>query len=227
MHLSITDFPVPEPPITTSECPLETASVTPFTTDASGYFLRFAPFQKGVTYRFTYKDAQGQSQTGLAQAPAVATILAVVAGLTLATSAAVANDLYVNLFKKGKVEERQQVIVARAAAVLVGIVATLLGIFAEGVNVAVLVILAICIAASANFPVLALSLFWRRFNTGGVVGGMTLGLVSSVGLALIGQKRPGVVQRLAQNCQRFRIIRAHPSLQQDHSTLSSTTASVG
>ena len=123
---------------------------------------------------------------GFVSAVAVATILAVVAGLTLATSAAVANDLYVNLFKKGKVEERQQVIVARAAAVLVGIVATLLGIFAEGVNVAVLVILAICIAASANFPVLALSLFWRRFNTGGVVGGMTLGLVSSVGLALIG-----------------------------------------
>jgi cation/acetate symporter len=62
----------------------------------------------------------------------------------------------------------------------------LLGILAEGVNVAVLVILAICIAASANFPVLALSLFWRRFNTGGVIGGMGLGLVSSVGLALIG-----------------------------------------
>jgi cation/acetate symporter len=128
----------------------------------------------------------GQLMLGFVSAVAVATILAVVAGLTLATSAAVANDLYVNLFKKGKVEERQQVIVARAAAVLVGIVATLLGIFAEGVNVAVLVILAICIAASANFPVLALSLFWRRFNTGGVVGGMTLGLVSSVGLALIG-----------------------------------------
>ncbi len=77
-------------------------------------------------------------------------------------------------------------LVARITAVLVGVAATLLGILAEGVNVAVLVILAICIAASANFPVLALSLFWRRFNTGGVIGGMGLGLVSSVGLALIG-----------------------------------------
>jgi cation/acetate symporter len=76
--------------------------------------------------------------------------------------------------------------VARVTAVLVGVVATLLGILAEGVNVAVLVILAVCIAASANFPVLVLSLFWRRFNTGGVVGGMGLGLISSVGLALIG-----------------------------------------
>ena len=128
----------------------------------------------------------GQLMLGFVSAVAVATILAVVAGLTLATSAAVANDLYVNLVKKGKVGERQQVIVARAAAVLVGLVATLLGILAEGVNVAILVILAICIAASANFPVLALSLFWRRFNTGGVIGGMALGLVSSVGLALIG-----------------------------------------
>jgi cation/acetate symporter len=123
---------------------------------------------------------------GFVSAVAVATILAVVAGLTLATSGAVANDLYVNLFKKGKVEEHQQVLVARIASVLVGVTATLLGILAEGVNVAVLVILAICIAASANFPVLVLSLFWRRFNTGGVIGGMALGLTSSVGLALIG-----------------------------------------
>ena len=128
----------------------------------------------------------GQLMLGFVSAVAVATILAVVAGLTLATSAAVANDFYVSLLKKGKVEERRQVVVARVTAVLVGIVATLLGILAEGVNVAVLVILAICIAASTNFPMLVLSLFWRRFNTGGVIGGMTLGLVSSVGLALIG-----------------------------------------
>jgi len=116
----------------------------------------------------------------------VATIIAVVAGLTLATSGAIAHDLYVNLIKKGNVRERDQVLAARVTAIVVGIVATLLGILAEGVNVAVLVILAICIAASANFPVLALSLFWRRFNTGGVIGGMGLGLISSVGLALIG-----------------------------------------
>jgi cation/acetate symporter len=128
----------------------------------------------------------GELMLGFVSAVAVATILAVVAGLTLATSGAVANDLYVNLIKKGQVEEKQQVLVARVTAVGVGILATLLGILAEGVNVAVLVILAICIAASANFPVLVLSLFWKRFNTGGVVGGMGLGLVSSVGLALIG-----------------------------------------
>ena len=123
---------------------------------------------------------------GFIAAIAVATIIAVVAGLTLATSGAIAHDLYVNLIKKGNVRERDQVLAARITAIVVGIVATMLGILAEGVNVAVLVILAICIAASANFTVLALSLFWRRFNTGGVIGGMGLGLISSVGLALIG-----------------------------------------
>src|SRR5260370_29728108 len=75
---------------------------------------------------------------------------------------------------------------ARLAAVVICVLASALGILAQGVNVAVLVILAICVAASANFPVLILSLFWRRFNTGGVGGGMTVGLVSSVVLAMIG-----------------------------------------
>ena len=116
---------------------------------------------------------------------AVATIIAVVAGLTLTTSGAIAHDLYVNIMKRGNVRERDQMMAARITAIVIGIVATLLGILAEGVNV-LLVILAICIAASANFPVLVLSLFWRRFNTGGVIGGMASGLVSSVGLALIG-----------------------------------------
>ena len=128
----------------------------------------------------------GELMLGFVSAVALATILAVVAALTLATSGAIAHDLYVNLIMKGKVEEKKQVLVARISAVAIGIIATLLSILAEGVNVAVLVILAICIAASANFPVIFLSLFWRRFNTGGVVGGMALGLISSVGLALIG-----------------------------------------
>jgi cation/acetate symporter len=122
------------------------------------------------------RSAGGEIMLAFIAAVAVATIIAVVAGLTLATSGAIAHDLYVNLIRKGNVHERAQVMAARITAITVGIVATLLGILAEGVNVAVLVILAICIAASANFPVLALSLFWRRFNTGGVIGGMGLGL---------------------------------------------------
>lgn len=117
---------------------------------------------------------------------AFTTILAVVSGLTVATSGAIAHDVYVNIIKGGAVTEKEQLRVARLSTVGIGATAILLGILAEGVNVAVLVILAIAIAASANFPVIVLSLFWRRFNTRGVVAGVTVGLVSSVGLAAIG-----------------------------------------
>ncbi|OYX75953.1 MAG: cation acetate symporter [Rhizobiales bacterium 32-66-11] len=119
-------------------------------------------------------------------AVAFATILAVVAALTLSTSGAIAHDLYVNVMRGGKVGEREQVKVARIATLAVGVFAILFGLLAQGINVAVLVILAISIAASANFPVIVLSLFWRRFNTAGVVAGMTAGLVSSVVLAMLG-----------------------------------------
>jgi cation/acetate symporter len=128
----------------------------------------------------------GEVMLGFVSAVAVTTILAVVSGLTLSTSGAIAHDFYVNWIKGGHIEERQQVRIARVSAVVIGILAVALGILAQGVNVAVLVILAICIAASANFPVLILSLFWRRFNTAGVVGGILVGLVSSVVLAILG-----------------------------------------
>jgi cation/acetate symporter len=131
----------------------------------------------------------GEVMLGFVSAVAVATILAVVSGLTLSTSGAIAHDFYVNWIKRGRIEEHKEVWAARISTVVIGVLAIALGILVQGVNVAVLVILAICVAASANFPVLILSLFWRRFNTGGVVGGMLVGLVSSVVLAMIG---PGV-----------------------------------
>jgi cation/acetate symporter len=133
----------------------------------------------------------GEIMLGFVSAVAVATILAVVSGLTLSTSGAIAHDFYVNWVKRGRLEEHRQVWIARTSTVVIGVLAIVLGILAQGVNVAVLVILAICVAASANFPVLTLSLFWRRFNTGGVVGGMLLGLVSSVVLAMIGPAMRG------------------------------------
>jgi cation/acetate symporter len=133
----------------------------------------------------------GDLMLGFVAAVAVATILAVVSALTLSTSGAIAHDFYVNWVKRGRVDGKQEVWIARIAAVVIGVLAIALGILAQGVNVAVLVILAICVAASANFPVLILSLFWRRFNTGGVVGGMTVGLVSSVVLAMIGPAMRG------------------------------------
>ncbi|HWZ08920.1 MAG TPA: cation acetate symporter, partial [Bradyrhizobium sp.] len=133
----------------------------------------------------------GDLMLGFVSAVAVATILAVVSALTLSTSSSIAHDFYVNWVKRGQVDGKREVWLARITTVVVGILATALGLVAQGVNVAVLVILAICIAASANFPVLILSLFWRRFNTGGVVGGMMVGLLSSVVLAMIGPAMRG------------------------------------
>jgi len=128
----------------------------------------------------------GELMLGFVSAVAVATILAVVSALTLSTSGAIAHDFYVNWICRGQVHEKKQILVARLSSIGIGILAIALGILAKDINVAVLVILAICIAASANFPVLILSLFWRRFNTGGVVGGILFGLVSSVVLAILG-----------------------------------------
>jgi cation/acetate symporter len=128
----------------------------------------------------------GQVLLAVVCAVAIATILAVVAGLTLATSAAVAHDLYVNVIKQGKVSEQQQVRVAKASTFGIALLAVVFGLLAQGFNVGVLVILAIAVAASSNFPIIILSLFWRRFNTAGVIGGVTAGLVSSIVLAFIG-----------------------------------------
>src|SRR5260370_12277440 len=96
---------------------------------------------------------------GFVSAVAVTTILAVVSGLTLSTSGAIAHDFYVNWIKGGHIEERQQVWIARISAVVIGILAIVLGILAQGGNVSVLVILAICIAASASFAVCILCFF--------------------------------------------------------------------
>jgi cation/acetate symporter len=133
----------------------------------------------------------GDLMLGFVAAVAIATILAVVSGLTLSTSGTIAHDFYVNWLKRGQVDARSEVWIARCTTIVIGVLAIALGILAQGVNVAVLVILAICVAASANFPVLILSLFWRRFNTGGVVGGMGVGLLSSVALAMIGPAMRG------------------------------------
>ena len=128
----------------------------------------------------------GQVFLAIVCAVAFATILAVVAGLTLATSGAVAHDLYVNVLKRGDVSESEQVRVAKASTCAVGVLAVGFGLLAQGFNVGVLVILAIAVAASANFPIIVLSLFWRRFNTAGVIGGVAAGLVSSIVLAFMG-----------------------------------------
>ncbi|MGW6916762.1 solute symporter family protein [Kitasatospora sp. NPDC054939] len=113
-------------------------------------------------------------------AVAFATILAVVAGLTLASSASFAHDLYANVIRRGRASEREEVRSAKWAAVVIGAVAILLSLFAGNLNTAALVALAFAVAASANLPTLLYSLFWKRFNTVGAVSSVYAGLASSV-----------------------------------------------
>jgi cation/acetate symporter len=117
-------------------------------------------------------------------AVAFATILAVVAGLTLTSASSVAHDLYANVWKKGQVTEQQEVKVARIAAFVIGGVAIALSIPAQKLNIAFLVALAFAVAASANLPALLYNLFWRRFNTRGAVWSIYGGLISCVGLVI-------------------------------------------
>ncbi len=98
-------------------------------------------------------------------AVAFATILAVVAGLTLASSSSFAHDLYAHVFRRGKATERDEVRVARISALVIGAVSIVLGIYAQRLNVAFLVALAFAVAASGNLPAILYSLFWKRFNT--------------------------------------------------------------
>ena len=118
---------------------------------------------------------------GLIAAVAFATILAVVAGLTITASASFAHDIYVNIIKKGQLEDKEaEVKVARRTAVVIGLVAILGGILANGQNIAFLVALAFAVAASANLPTILYSLFWKRFNTSGALWSIYGGLSVTV-----------------------------------------------
>jgi cation/acetate symporter len=127
-------------------------------------------------------DFWGAVMLAFIAAVAFATILSTVAGLTIASSSSLAHDFYNSVLRKGRATEHEEVRVARFAAIGVGVVAIVLAIFAQDLNVAFLVALAFAIAASANLPTILLSLFWRRFNTTGAVAGIYGGLISSVGL---------------------------------------------
>jgi cation/acetate symporter len=122
----------------------------------------------------------GSVLLALISAVAFATILAVVAGLTLTSASSVAHDLYANVFKKGQASERSELIVARIAAFVIGAIAILLAIPAQRLNIAFLVALAFAIAASANLPALLYNLFWKRFNTMGAAFSIYGGLIMAV-----------------------------------------------
>ena len=122
---------------------------------------------------------------GFISAVAFATILAVVAGLTLSGASAVSHDLYATVFKKGNVDSASELRVSRITTLVLGLVAVVLGIAFEKQNIAFMVSLAFAIAASANFPVLFMSVLWKNCTTKGAVIGGFLGLISSVALTVV------------------------------------------
>lgn len=123
---------------------------------------------------------------GFISAVAFATILAVVAGLTLAGASAVSHDLYANVIKNGEATERDELKVSKISVVVLGVVAIALGILFEKQNIAFMVGLAFSIAASCNFPIIILSMYWSRLTTRGAMIGGWLGLLTAVILMIIG-----------------------------------------
>lgn len=123
---------------------------------------------------------------GFISAVAFATILAVVSGLTLAGASAISHDLYASVIKKGQVTGKDEIRVSRIATLVLGLVAIVLGILFEQQNVAFMVGLAFAIAASANFPILFLSMYWRNLTTRGALIGGFSGLMTAIVLVILG-----------------------------------------
>ena len=128
----------------------------------------------------------GDLLLGFISAVAFATILAVVSGLTLAGASAISHDLYANVICKGKTDEKKEMQVSRLATIGLGLLAIILGILFEQQNVAYMVGLAFAIAASANFPILLLSMYWKDLTTRGAVIGGGAGLLTAIILVIIG-----------------------------------------
>ena len=132
------------------------------------------------------KAAAGDLLLGFISAVAFATILAVVSGLTLSGASAVSHDLFANVIKRGRATEQEVVQLSRYASLGLGAIAVTLGMVFEGQNVAYMVLLAFAVAASVNFPILFLSMYWRGLTTRGAVTGGAVGLVVAVALLILG-----------------------------------------
>lgn len=149
-----------------------------------------APIEKGgktsnMAAPLLAETLGGAPFLGFLSAVAFATILAVVAGLTLAGASALSHDLYAGVIKRGESNPKEEVNVARVATVVLGVLAVLLGLLFKDVNVAFMVGLAFAVAASANFPALLLSVLWPKFTTKGAVVGMATGLIVAVVLIIL------------------------------------------
>ncbi|WP_239396695.1 cation acetate symporter [Frankia sp. CiP3] len=142
--------------------------------------INAAPGKANAAAPLLAYELGGTLLLGIVAAVAFATILAVVAGLTITASASFAHDVYNNVLKKGAADPDAEVRVARTTAVVIGVVAIMGGIFAKDQNVAFLVALAFAVAASANLPTILYSLFWKGFTTRGALWSIYGGLISSV-----------------------------------------------
>jgi cation/acetate symporter len=151
----------------------------------------------------------GNFMLAFVSAVAFATIVAVVAGLVLASASAMAHDLFVGVIRAGKETTPRARCSRRAIATLiVGAMSIGIGIAAKGQNVAVLVGLAFAVAASANFPCVLLTLYWKRCNTGGIVTGMLVGTIAAVGLTLVS---PNLTYPLAVKAAAHKVLDAAPA----------------
>lgn len=130
-------------------------------------------------------SALGNFFLAFVAAVAFATIVAVVAGLVLASASAMSHDIWVGVIKGERATQAEEVRAARVSAMAVGALAIVVGILAKGQNVAHLVGLAFAVAASSNLPCVLLTLYWKRCNTGGIVAGMTVGTIAAVTLVLV------------------------------------------
>jgi cation/acetate symporter len=156
---------------------------------ANPEFLNSAGAPRGGTNMVALHLARllgGDVVFGLIAAVAFATILAVVAGLTVAAASAISHDLYAQAYLKGKAVERNEGIVFRGSCVGLGAIAIGLGIAFEGQNILFLTGLLYSIAASGCFPILVMSMFWKPLTTAGAVAGGLVGLLFSVGLIIAG-----------------------------------------
>lgn len=145
----------------------------------------------------------GEILLGVISGVAFATILAVVAGLTITASASLSHDIYNTVVKDGKATPEEEVKVARIAALVLGAIAIVGGIFALGQNIAFLVALAFAVAASANLPTILYSLFWKRFNTRGALWSIYGGLISAITLIAFSPVVSGKVDATGKNLSMF------------------------
>ncbi len=157
--------------------------------------IRAAPGKANSAAPLLAYELGGEILLGVISAVAFATILAVVAGLTITASASFAHDIYGQVIKKGQVSGDGEVRVARITVLVIGAVAIVGGIFANGQNIAFLVALAFAVAASANLPTILYSLFWRRFNTRGALWSIYGGLGSAIFLIVFSPVVSGKVDK--------------------------------